>query len=492
MITVKKLDESFLRLECDTDIAYELSEAFTFEVPGAKYTPLYKAGVWDGRLKIFNLGKRTLPFGLLTELKKFGQERNYEIVVEDFEYTTNITLLEVEEYCISLQLEKRVPPISIRDYQVNAVYQALKNKRGILLAATGSGKSMVLYTICRYLTEVLNLRVLIIVPTVGLTTQLKSDFADYAHTTGWDADKNIHCIYAGVDKAVSKPITISTFQSIYKMPPAWLNQFGAIIGDEAHKVIAKTITGIYEKATKVEYKLGCTGTLHSMKCDILVMKGITGEIYEIATTSTLIDNKQLVPLEIKALILNYPESICKAFKGSDYDTEIKYIVSNPKRNNFIANLALKCPGTVLVLFRFVDAQGMPLFKILSEKANDRQIHYVDGTVSMDTRETIRVDANDSDDIIVASYPTFATGINLPAISSIIFASPVKSPITILQSVGRGLRLAPGKKKCTLYDLSDNITYKRKPNITYRHLGERLKTYTLSNFSFNIVNIPFDV
>lgn len=491
-IIIKKLNESFLKIECDNDIAYELSEAFTFEVKSAKFSPLYKAGVWDGKIHVFNLGKRTMPYGLLEEVKQFGIERSYS-VINEVEYTSStLSLDDIIEYTNTLGLSTRTPSITVRDYQYNGIYTALKNKRGILCAATGAGKSLILGVICRYITEVLQLKVLIIVPTIGLTTQLKSDFADYFDHTGWSADDNVHCISAGVDKNVSKPITISTFQSIYKMNPSWLNQFGCMIADEAHKVIAKTITGIFEKATEVEYKLGCTGTLHDMKCDMLVMKGITGPVYDIASTAKLIENKQLSPLNIKAIVLNYSKETCKLMKKVEYEDEIKFIITNSARNNFIAKLAMKCEGTTLVLFRFVDMQGLPLYNLISNRSADRNIHYIDGGVKGSERETIRNAANLADDIVVASFASFATGTNLPAIRNIIFAHPGKSPITILQAIGRGLRLFEGKEACNLYDISDNLTTGKTPNTTYRHLGDRLKTYTQTGFKFNIIEVPFNV
>ena len=488
-IVVRKLNESFIKVISDPDIAREISDTYTFEVAGAKFTPMYKMGRWDGKIRIFNLGARTLPYGLISELEKFAESRNYsfESAVETTD--TGLTYKEVEEFANSLGIDQRVPPITIRDYQINGAFQALKNKRAILHAATGAGKSLVLYIICRYIIEALEMRVLIVVPTISLTSQMKSDFADYASGTDWSADDNVHCISAGADKNIKKPITVSTFQSIYKMDSDWLNQFGCIIGDEGHKIIAKTITGIYERATEVQYKLACTGTLHDMKCNLLVMKGIAGDVHEIATTSTLIENKQLVPLTIKAIILNHPDHVALAMKKVDYETEIKYIVNIERRNEFVAKLATQCKGTTLVLFRFID-QGTKLYDLISEKATERNVHYIDGGVTGKDRELIRKNANTADDIIVASYSVFSTGVNLPAIENIIFAHPAKSAITIIQSIGRGLRLKDGKDKCTLYDISDNMTYKKKANISYRHLGDRLGTYTKNGFTYSIINVDF--
>lgn len=490
-IIITKLNESYVRVQCDPDIAREISEAFTFEVQGARFTPMYKMGKWDGKIHIFNLGKRVMPYGLIDELEKFAQSRNYSIQVDiPDNKDIGLTFQDAEVFANSLGVDKRNPPIQIRDYQINGAFQALRNKRGVLHAATGAGKSLVLFIICRYMIDILGLRVLIVVPTISLTSQMKSDFADYASGTDWSADENVHCITAGIDKTVQKPITVSTFQSIFKMDSDWLNSFGCIIGDEGHKIVAKTITGIYERATEVKYKLACTGTLHDMKCNILVMKGITGPVYEIATTSTLIQNKQLVPLTIKALVLNHSKEVSKAMKKAEYDDEIRYIVSNSKRNEFISKLALRCKGTTLVLFRFVDLQGIQLYDLISSKSEDRNVHYIDGSVNGKTREIIRANANSSEDIIVASYAVFSTGVNLPAIENIIFAHPAKSPITIIQSIGRGLRLKDGKDKCTLYDISDNMTSGRHVNTSFKHLGDRLGTYTKNGFTYSIVNINF--
>jgi len=491
-IVVTKLNESYVKVKCDLDLAREISDTFTFEVPGAKFMPAYKMGRFDGKIRIFNLGPRTLPFGLVSELRAFAESRNYSIEVNIPDHIdTGLTYKDIADFANTLGIDKRAPPIQIRDYQINGVFQALKNKRAILHSATGSGKSLILFIICRYIIDELQMRVLIVVPTISLTSQMKSDFADYASGTDWSAEDNVHCITAGADKNVKKPITVSTFQSIYKMDSEWLNQFGCIIGDEGHKIVAKTITGIYERATEVEYKLACTGTLHDMKCNLLVMKGITGDVHEIATTSTLIENKQLVPLKIKAIILNHPEHVAKAMKKVDYDTEIKYIVSNLKRNEFISKLAAQCKGTTLVLFRFIDIQGTALYSLICDKAVDRNVHYIDGGVTGKARETIRKNANDGDDIIVSSYAVFGTGTNLPAIENIIFAHPAKSAITIIQSIGRGLRLKEGKTSCTLYDISDNMTLHKKPNISYRHLGDRLGTYTKNGFTYSIVNVDFN-
>ena len=494
---ISKLNESFLKVKCDTDLAMELSEAFTFQVPGYKFTPAYRSGMWDGNIRIFNMGKRTFPVGLFDKLVEFCEQRNYTHSVESLNgysapgSTAGISYETVVEYVSGLNLHGGGKPVQVRDYQLEGIHVALDKERGILLSATGSGKSMILYSFCRYMTEVLDQRVLIIVPTISLTSQMKGDFTDYSSAVDWSAEENVHLITAGSSKDTDKSIVISTFQSIYKMPPEWFNAFGAIVCDEGHKINAKTIADIYEKATEVKYKLACTGTVHDMKCNVLVMQGLTGPVYDIASTKKLIENKQLVPLEIKALVLDYDETVCKAISKSEYDDEIKFIASNSRRNNLIANLALSCKGTTLVLYRFVDIQGKPLYNKISDKSGSRPVHFINGDVKGDIREEMRMSSNETDSIIVASYGVFAAGVNLPAIENIIFAHPFKSKITGLQSIGRGLRLKEGKTKCTLYDIADNMAHKKTINNTYRHFGDRLKMYTVAGFTFNITHMKFN-
>lgn len=504
-ITVQKKNESFLSIRCDLGIAMELSEAFMFEVPGAKFQPAFKRGIWDGKIRLFNLGKRTLPVGLFHKLKEFGEQRNYSICLENSEKYGSpddcypVSKQDVAKYVESLDLHGSGNKVTVRDYQLDGIWTALNKQRGILNSATGSGKSLMLYSICRYMTEVLKIRVLIIVPTISLTSQLKSDFDDYSSNVDWSADDNVHTITAGVSKNIDKPIVISTFQSIYKMPADWYNGtsgegmqgFGAIICDEGHKIQSKTIAGIYEIATEVKYKLACTGSVHDTKCHILTMQGLTGKVYDIATTKKLIDDKQLVPLDIKVIVLDYDKEICSAMSKVDYETEIKFITTNTKRNKFISNLSIKCVGTTLVLFRYID-QGKVLFNTITDKVADtRKVYFIDGSVTGEDRETIRSTANfEGNSIIVASMATFSTGVNLPSIENIIFAHPFKSKITGLQSIGRGLRLKTGKTKCVLFDISDNMTHKRYVNTVYSHLGDRLDMYTNAGFDFNITHIPF--
>lgn len=493
-IKITKLNHSQLKVICEMDIALEISESFKFEVKGAKFSPAFKMGRWDGFIRLFNIGSRTIGTGLFEQLIKFCSTNNYEYELIESEYgmpgdAADISYDEVSEYMKSLNASPSGVPLVIRDYQIKGVHTALTEKNCVLLSATGSGKSFIIACIFRYITEVLGGRCLLIVPTVGLTTQMYNDFKDYFSSTGYNVEENVHLISAGVDKNINKKIVISTFQSLKTVNKDWLNSFTCIMSDEGHKIQSDSFKTIYDAATEVPYRLACTGTLHDTKCDVLQIQALTGPVREIALAKDLIAAGQLVPLKIKGIILKYPDDICKAFKKVEYEDEIGWITNNKSRDKFIRNLSNSCVGTTLILFRFKE-HGRNLYDIIKLSNPERKVFFIDGDIKASEREQIRLDGNNEDCIIVASYGVFSTGANLPAIENIIIAHPTRGGITYLQTIGRGLRLKSGKTHCKLFDIGDNLTWKNKVNHTYRHFGERLTVLTREGYTFNLVNVQF--
>lgn len=500
-IQIKKLNHATIKVNCSMDIALELSEAFTFEVAGARYSPAFKMGQWDGKIRLFNVGARCIGSGLYQKVIEFANKHDYSYeVLDEFEHTgyespeyktPDVDSESIRDFMDSLDLCTKGVPIQIRDYQVEGVKVCLKERQAIILSSVGSGKSMILYCVCRYITEVLGLRVLIVVPTVGLTKQLLGDFRDYSSSNNWPADENVHLISGGADHSVNKPIVISTFQSLAKSEAKWLNGFGCLFTDEGHSITAKSFQNIYGKATNVPFRLACTGTLHDTKCGILSMQALTGPIFSIAETKDLIANGQLVPMKIRMLSLNYPPDICKLFSKITYEEELNWILYNPKRNNFITKLATKTVGTTLVFFRFVEHGKILCDMIKAVVGETRNVYFIDGDVVGDEREEIRLLANDQDCIIVCSYGTFRAGINLPAVENIVISHPTKGGITYLQSIGRGLRLKKGKTHCNLFDIGDRLINKKKVNYTYTHFGSRILALTREGYDFDQVDVDFN-
>lgn len=494
-LKIKKKNEAFIQFEGDLGVMMEMSEHFSFMVPGAKFHPKVRARIWDGIIKLLNMGNRTLYAGLYDKVLEFLSSRGYAYELEANGYyglpgeIENVGFDTIQEFAKSLEICSQGKPIEVRDYQIDAVTKALQNKKILLQSPTSSGKSLILYLIIRYLQEQNpDFRFLIIVPTTSLVSQMHGDFNDYSSMNGWSAKDNIHKITAGEDKKTNKPIVCSTWQSIYKLPGAYFNNFDVIICDEAHKLAANSITGIFERATEVKYRIGCTGTVHDAKCHVMVLQGLTGPIYQVTTTKKLMDSGQVSDLKIKCLILKHSEEVRLAYKKQEYNTELGYIVTHDRRNKFIRNLALATEGTTLILYRFVEKQGEVLYNLIKEASVGREVFLISGSTSAEEREAIRHHANNNPSIVIASLGTTAAGVNLPAIENIIFAHPSKSKISNLQSIGRGLRLKDGKTHCTLFDIVDDMSHKKYINHVLRHFGERVKQYTTEQFSYDITRI----
>lgn len=489
-IKITKKNHAQILIQCeDPGIHHELKEYFSFYVPGYKFMPKFKSGMWDGRVSVYDLKTRCLQSGLFDEFLVFCEKYSYryEIVKSDYGVPgerDTISISDLEAYIARLKL-----PYEVRDYQFDIILEALNSKTGVCLSPTGSGKSLIIYIISRYIAENFRKKVLITVPTTSLVNQLASDFQEY----GLNSDKHVHKIYSGKEKQEDKPFTISTWQSIYKLTSTYFSQYGAVLLDEAHNAKADSLTGIMGKAYEAEYRIGLTGTLDGNKTNELVIRGSLGPIIKGISTKELQDLGYLAELDIKMLKLKYSEFVRKGIAAvKDYQKEINFIVSNTKRNKFIRNLACSTTGNTLILFTLVEKHGKILNEMLQEKNAGKKVFYIHGGTDADTREDVRrIVSTEKNCIILASYGTFSTGINAPSIENIIFASPYKSIIKVLQSIGRGLRLHHGKEKCNLFDLWDDMTHKSKDNYLTAHASHRLEIYAKQEFNYKIVEVEID-
>ena len=488
-VRIRKLNNANLHVDCDYGQAEELNEFFSFFVPGYKFMPAFKRRVWDGKIRLFDKNSGELPAGLIYHLVQFLESRgyNYEAVRTLYGMPYSEDTIDAKE--LASFISKLGLPFNPRDYQFLAVMEGLKRQRGVLLSPTGSGKSLIIYILLSYYLGVLrgssNKKVLVIVPTTSLVEQMTSDFEQYNMPQGL-----AHKIYSGKDKDTDAPIIVSTWQSIYKLPKSWFEQFGMIIGDECHGFKSKSLMNIMNKATEAVYRYGTTGTLDGTQTHELVLQGLFGKIYKVTTTKKLQDNDTLAQLDIKRLVLNYDNQAKIDFGKKTYQEEIEYIVTHEKRNKFIANLTLDQKGNTLVLFNYVEKHGKPLFQMIQDKAEEnRKVFFVSGEVDTSDREAIRgIVEKQENAIIVASLGTFSTGINIRNLHNIIFASPSKSQIRVLQSIGRGLRKSDNDVATTLYDIIDNISTKDNMNFAWLHSQERYKIYEREQFNHKTYNI----
>ena len=488
MTKVSKKNEVYLEVDTEPSTARSLSDFFTFEVPGARFMPAYRNRIWDGKIRLYSPATGELYLGLLSYLEKWliDYDEPYEIS-EELKDEKQIDRQILDGFIRQLNLRARGKSIRPRDYQVDAVDFAIRKHRALLLSPTASGKSLIIYILVRYyellLREQQNDKILILVPTTSLVEQMTSDFIDY----GWQ-EAYIQKVYSGHDREVSKKVVISTWQSLYKMPKKYFEQFGCVIGDEAHLFKAKSLTSILTKLHLCKYRFGLTGTLDGMQTHRLVLEGLFGALNKVVSTKKLIDEKTLSSFKIRSLVLTYPEEECKLVKDMNYQDEIDYIVTHEKRNNFIKDLTLSLNSNTLVLFQFVEKHGSVLYDLIKSNT-DRQVFYVYGGTDTQTREQIReITEKEKDAIIVASYGTFSTGINIRNLHNIVFSSPSKSRIRTLQSIGRGLRRSESKDSAVLYDIADDITYKSKRNFTLNHFMERINIYNEEQFDYEIKRI----
>ena len=480
-ITIKKKNEVYVTVTAEPAICQELSDLFTFDVPGAKFMPQYRSKYWDGKIRLFSPATGEVYGGLVDKIVNWARKSEYSLEFENnkhygtpFEENEIISREGVKEYMT------RISRYKPRDYQVDAVYDALKYNRKLLISPTASGKSMMIYAVVRYFVETKK-KVLLIVPTTSLVEQMYKDFEDY----GWNADRYCHRIYSGKEKTNENAVTITTWQSVYKLKRPFFKDFDVAIGDEAHLFKSKSLVSIMTKMDSAKYRYGFTGTLDGSQTHKWVLEGLFGPSYRVTQTKELIDKGHLSKLQIRVLILKHTDQ-----KFDTYEDEIQYNISHVKRNKFIKNLALDLKGNSLILFSRVATHGQILFdSINSSVQNNRKVFYVHGGVEAQERERIReITEQERDAIIVASYGTFSTGINIKNLHNVIFASPSKSRIRNLQSIGRVLRTGDNKKKAVLYDIADDISYKSRKNYTLNHLVERVKIYNEEKFNYEIIQI----
>jgi len=474
-IFVSKKDESFIQLSCEDSVGQELSDYFAFYVPGFQFTPLFKKGLWDGKVRLYNRRYATLPGGLIGYLQKFAQERDYTLTIDDAVLiTTNFSIVEAQAFADRLKL-----PHIPHNYQIEAFAKSIRNRRILIVSPTASGKSLIIYMIVRAL-QLNHRKGVIIVPTTSLVEQLFGDFKSY----GWDADKYVHRLYAGKEKQVDHFLTISTWQSLHQQPPEYLKQFDFVIGDEAHQFKAKSLTEIMSNLTNADVRVGTTGTLDGTKTHKLVLEGHFGPVFQPVTTKQLMDEGKLAELKIKCLILKYPEETRSLLRKSTYPEEYEAIVEFAARAKFVRNLALSLQGNTLVLFQLVGKHGKPMFEDIRDHAKAQKVFFVHGGVETEDREEIRaITEASSSAIVVASYGTFSTGINIKNLHNVIFAAPSKSKIRNLQSIGRGLRTSATKTHATLFDIVDDLRIGKHVNFLLKHFIERARIYNDEKFTF---------
>lgn len=491
-INIEKIDEVHLTVSGDPSIEAELGDFFKFKVPGAKFMPAFKSGMWNGEIRLYDQIRKRLYVGLLSHLIIFAKERQYQInYINDVINTQNLDITKIEQFATKLTLASRGEAITPYDYQINAVQHALNNKRCVLLSPVGSGKSLMIYLLLRwFLLE--RKKIIIIVPSTSLVEQLHSDFCDYSLFNKWNVDNNVQKIYSGFPKHITHNVTVTTWQSVYKNTKQWFEQFDVVIGDEAHSFSGKSLTGLMSKMPNIEYRIGTTGSLdNDQKINKLVIEGLFGPVKTVSTIKQLQDQNVLSPLKVKSIVLKHGKEDCKKYCKGEYKDEVDFLISNQSRNQFIVNLAIKCSGNTMVMFLYVENHGVVLYDMITKMVGStRPVYFIHGGVDVEVREQIRqILSREDNAIVVASFGTMSQGVNIPSIKNIIFTSPTKSYRRVIQTLGRGLRLNDNKYKCTLFDIVDNLSHGSKINHTLKHGTDRYKLYINEEFPVKLIEVP---
>ena len=480
-LVISKSNEVFLKINTEPHIDYELRDHFKFEVEGAKFMPQYRNKYWNGEIHLYDIRSKQIYVGLLDKIVQFCKNYGYSYKFEDnkyygtpYEENEHISYEGVKDYMQSICSHQP------RKYQVEGVFGALKHNRKLLISPTASGKSLMIYSLVRYYVDK-GQKILLIVPTTSLVEQMYKDFEDY----GWNVESYCHRIYSGREKSNDAPVTITTWQSVYKLDRSFFEEYNVVIGDEAHLFKSKSLISIMTKLHHAKYRFGFTGTLDGTQTHKWVLEGLFGPSYKVTRTDELMRQGHLSQLDIQCLVLKHKPQTFEA-----YNDEIEYLISHEQRNKFITNLALDLKGNSLVLYSRVEAHGAVLYdKINKNKRDDRKVFFIHGGVDAEERELVReITEKEKNAIIVASYGTFSTGINIKNLHNVIFASPSKSRVRNLQSIGRVLRKGKDKVKAILYDIADDCSTKNRRNYTLNHLIERIKIYNEENFNYEIITI----
>jgi superfamily II DNA or RNA helicase len=453
----------------------ELSEDFTFLAPNYQYDPRYKRRVWDGKIRLINQ-RGMIYAGLQEHLAEWTKNHSYTIDYNKYVFSANT----VHSSSFLNSYKSNLEP---RDYQTFLIQKCLEQGRAVVVSPTGSGKSFVIHELVKYYWTP---KTLIIVPTINLVNQMYNDFKSY----GMNVENFCHKVWAGVDPQADKLITITTWQSLMDMPPEFFEQFKVVIGDECHGFKAKSLIHIMTQLVNAKIRFGFTATLsNDIMCHELALEGLFGPIIKGETTKQLQDQGHLAEVEIVTLVLEYPKEDRRKAKGMTYNDEQDFLVAHEDRQTFIRNLALGLVGSSFVLFRLVDKHGQPLFDKLATAAPDR-VRFVYGGTEAADREEVRIEANNDDNlIVVASYGVFAGGVNVPNLRNIVFASPYKSKIKVLQSIGRALRRTDQKQHSVIYDIIDDLSSGSYKNYGVRHYIDRVRLYNQERFPYKIYRIP---
>jgi superfamily II DNA or RNA helicase len=483
-VHLKHINSVYCKLVCEPSVLMNIADHLTYFAQNYKHDKRYQNKLWDGKIRLVNKMTGLVYAGLAKKIKKYCDAMDYSFSFDEELTYDSVSEAELTDFIETLGIPKDK---ATRGYQFDSMIKCLRSKRRTLISPTSSGKSLMIYIISRWY----NKRTLIIVPTVGLVTQMESDFRSYGFTG------SISTSLGGLDKSdvIDADVVITTWQSLdngkTKKSTKWYDQFSVVFGDEAHGCKATSLKSILSSMENTPYRFGTTGTLDGHDLHEVTIEGLFGPQYRSISTREMIDQGYASKFKIKCIILKYPEEICKQMKGKTYLEEIAFLMQHDKRTNFIRDLSRSLKGNKLIFFRFAD-HGKAIHQSLVDTQRDGEaLFYIDQTVKPKERERIRKALeHENNATLSASLGTTATGISVNRLMHMISAFPSKSRTRVLQAIGRMLRLHEDKAETgsILYDIVDDLSYKRNKNITLNHFEERVKMYDAEQHDYKIYNV----
>lgn len=494
----------------------QLKLYLTRKVHNYRFMKRYKLGVWSGDIDYFKDG--FIDFGLWQEVYQCCKTYGYKFIIENqdqFPINKNISKEKLQDFIENFYKDHKTSdgkPFIPYEHQIEAIFQLLKYQFGIVEIATAGGKSLVFGTLLFYYLININpdAKILLIVPNISLVTQFYNDLGDYNY--GFKNENLTPCDIR-IDEVMSdkprkyrndekKPnVYIGTYQSLEKYPKEWFKQFEVVAADEAHTAKAQTLINILTKtfgSSKIRF--GMSGTYPSpSSVEILTIQSLLGPKLINISAKQLMDKGLISNVKIKAILLHhdnhkFAEAVYNIKKRGDgqkaWLLEKEYVANSAKRKTFIKNLVDKFTTNSLILFHNIE-YGTELFNFLKDNCQNKDVFYIDGETPVEKRDYIKnkmEDTSGNPKILVASFGTTSTGVNIKAITNIIFAQGFKSDQVIRQSIGRGLRLHSEKNKLIVFDIVDIFHDSFKTTLWKQYESRRDDIYKKQKYPFDELKI----
>ena len=473
----------------------QLKITLTKRIESWRWDPRVKKGWWDGKISYFHRDMY-VPAGLWQVVRDMCKEYKFELTINGL--NEKFYKLNFDDFQAWVNVKFEDHKLDPRPYQIQTAYNIIVNKCCLAELATSAGKSLILFIVLAYLLEFEQTeKVLMIVPNVSLVVQATEDFYEY-NRGSFDMNLEIQQIYGGSKLRKSSNVVIGTYQSLVKKKKEYFDVFTTVMIDETHKAKAHSIKSILEKCTEADRIFGVSGTIPKPDTlDRLTLMAYTGPVIQKVMADQLIREGYISPVEVKILEMNYaPDSVRESFKfltRTEEDRkrllslEQNYTTQDTLRTNFITDTILKIGKNQLVLFYRVD-YGKLLHDTLRNKST-RRVFYIDGSTDKDLREEYKAQMEEGEGkILVASFGTFSTGINVKNLHYVSLTESFKSDVIIRQSIGRGLRKHETKDKLTILDFVDDFRFENFENYLYRHSKKRREIYDEQKFPYTVKSI----